>query len=91
MTISPITSTADPVCEVPRRRLPLHERVVLFRWRGLTVATFGLFAALGGAAGAVLVLARMHQAGLDVPRFAPTMFVLVPLLAVAGARLFSSS
>lgn len=90
MTFSPITSAVDPVCEPPRRHLPLHDRVVLFRWRGLTVATFGLFAAIGGAAGSVLALARMHQTGLEVARFAPTMFVLVPLLAVAGARLFSA-
>lgn len=90
MALSLLTTVAATCGEIPGRRGALHDRVVLFRLRGVTVATFGLFAGIGGAVGAWMALARMHQAGLEPARFGATMFVLVPVLAIAGSRLFSA-
>ncbi len=66
----------------------LHNRVVLARVGGATLVNFGLFAALGGAAGAYLVLARQIQAGMEPRGYALLLFGLIPLLVVVGSRIF---
>ncbi len=66
----------------------LHNRVVLARIGGVTIVNFGLFAALGGAAGAYLVLARQIQAGMEPREYALLAFGLIPLLVVVGSRVF---
>jgi phosphatidylglycerol:prolipoprotein diacylglycerol transferase len=67
----------------------LHNRVVLFRTKNISIVTFGLLAALGGAVGIWLILARQIQAGMHPERFAPALYLLVPALIIIGARLFA--
>jgi phosphatidylglycerol:prolipoprotein diacylglycerol transferase len=64
----------------------LHNRVVLFRWRNVSFATFGAFAGLGGAAASALVIARQAQAGLAPARFALALWVGMPLAVIVGSR-----
>jgi len=66
----------------------LHNRVVLARIGGFTIVNFGLFAAIGGAVGAYLVLARQIQAGMEPREYALLAFGLIPLLVVVGSRAF---
>ena len=72
----------------PRRHVALHDRVVLARFKGFTVVNFGLFAAIGGALAAYLVLARQIQAGMEPQKYALLLFGLIPLLIVVGSRVF---
>jgi len=66
----------------------LHNWVVLLRLKGVSIVNFGVLAALGGAVGTWMVLARQIQAGMLPERFAATLFLLVPALVVLGSRLF---
>ena len=74
--------------QTPRAHVALHDRVILARIGGITVVYFGLFAALGGALAAYLVLARQIQAGMRPQEYALLLFGLIPLLIVVGSRIF---
>jgi phosphatidylglycerol:prolipoprotein diacylglycerol transferase len=54
----------------------------------VTLVNFGLFAGIGGALGAYLVLARQIQAGMEPQEYALLAFGLIPLLVVVGSRVF---
>ncbi|MBI5505220.1 MAG: prolipoprotein diacylglyceryl transferase [Deltaproteobacteria bacterium] len=71
------------------RHLGIHNRVVLARLGPVTLVNFGLLAAIGGAAAAWISLARQEQAGMRPETYAALLFVVLPVLAVIGSRLFS--
>ena len=67
----------------------LQHRVVLFRVGNVSVATFGLLAALGVTAGAWVACVRQIQAGMAPSRYAPVLFLLLPALSIIGSRFFA--
>ncbi|MBW2527866.1 MAG: hypothetical protein JRI23_27035, partial [Deltaproteobacteria bacterium] len=74
--------------ELPaRRHRGLHNRVVLLRHGERSLATFGLFAGLGGATATSLAIARQAQAGMAPERFAVALWLVLPLAVIVGSRL----
>ncbi|MCA9666467.1 MAG: prolipoprotein diacylglyceryl transferase [Myxococcales bacterium] len=67
----------------------LHNKVVLFRIRGLTFVSFGLLAAIGAVVTVWLTMARQVQIGLPLSRYLLPLFLSCPLLAVLGSRLLA--
>ncbi len=65
----------------------LHNRVVLFRTRHFTVVNFGLLVGLAGVVLAWVSTARLSAVGFSAASYAPFLFLVIPLLIVAGSRL----
>lgn len=65
----------------------LHNWVVLFRTRNLTVVNFGLLVGLAGVVLAWVSTARLAAVGFSAASYAPFLFLVIPLLLVAGSRL----
>ena len=85
--------TAAMACDTRRgaweEPVSLHHGVVLFRVGNVSVATFGLLAALGVTAGAWVACVRQIQAGMAPSRYAPVLFLVLPTLSIVGSRLFA--